>query len=512
MSLLGVKEAEMRIPHGTITALAALALMTTALSAQQTDSQASSNETAAQAATAQQDAVPVHANSKVRIVRLSEVKGEVQLDRNTGQGFEEAIANIPIIENARLQTVTGAAEVEFEDNSTLRVGPDSLVQFPQLEMTPAGVKISTIAVQRGMVYASLLNSKDEVTLAFAQQKVHLQPSSHIRLQVEPNEARLAVFEGDAKVEGPAGTTEAGKKKMLVFNLADANAPVVAKNVSADAFDTWDHDSADYHKRYAAHAAMASSPYSYGISDLMYYGSFVNAGSCGMMWQPYFVSTGWDPFANGMWQYYPGAGYSWVSPYPWGWTPYHYGSWVSCPGMGWGWQPGGSWYGLGNQPVAVGGGGQPVQPVRPPLNAPVGRSFVVVNSKPLNPSTYGSSDSFVFRRDSAGFGVPRGNLGKLDGFSRDAVHHGSSSVPVYAIYPAGGLSGNRAAQVGLTQSTHAGIAPAYQSGIAQQGSMGRPGSGGQQGYSHPAAGTGTSDVRVAAPAGGSVSSSGGGKPR
>lgn len=488
----------MRITDGTIPALAAVALLTISLSAQ--TSPATGENTTAQAAGAP-DAAPVQANSKVRIVRLSEVKGEVQLDRSTGQGFEQAIANIPIIENAKLQTATGAAEVEFEDNSTLRVAPDSLVGFPQLEMQPSGVKVSTIAVQRGTVYVSLINTKDEFTVAFAQEKIHLQPSSHIRLQVDQNEAKLAVFEGSAKVEGPNGGMEAGKKKTLVFNLADPNASVIAKNVSSDPFDTWDHDSTDYHKRYAAQAAVASSPYSYGVSDLMYYGNFVNGGACGSMWQPYFVSAGWDPFANGVWAYYPGAGYSWVSPYPWGWMPYHYGSWVSCPGMGWGWQPGGSWNGLGNQPTATGTGGQRLEPVKPPSR---GGSLVVVNRTPLARSTYGPSDTFIFRKDSAGFGVPRGNLGKLDSFSREAVHHGSSFVPVY--YP--GASGSRATQAGLAQSPRAGMGPSYGTTSADH-----PASGAEPGYSHAAMGA-SSEARVGASTGGTVSTSsaGTGKPR
>ena len=71
--------------------------------------------------------------SNIRIVRLSEVKGEVQLDRNIGRDFEPAIANMPIVEDSRLQTATGVAEVEFEDNSTLRLAPDSLVEFPRLD-------------------------------------------------------------------------------------------------------------------------------------------------------------------------------------------------------------------------------------------------------------------------------------------------------------------------------------------------------------------------------------------
>jgi FecR protein len=500
------EEAEMRIPCGTIPALAALALMTTSLSAQQPAPPAPNDDAVVQPATAQ-DAAPVHSNSKVRIVRLSEVKGELKLDRNTGQGFESAIQNIPIIEGARLQTATGAAEVEFEDNSTVRVGPDSLVEFPQLELTPAGTKLSTIAVQKGMAYVSLLNTKDEFTVTFGQQKIHLQPNSHIRLQVYPDEARLAVFDGSAKVEGPSGTTEAAKKKTLVFNLANTNAPVVAKNTEPDPFDSWDHDSADYHKKYVAHSAMAGSPYSYGASDMTYYGSFVNAGGCGNMWQPYFASAGWSPFANGVWAYYPGAGYSWVSPYPWGWTPFHSGNWISCPGMGWGWLPGSSWTGLGNYPTALNTGGQTIQPVKPPTRIAGGKSLVVVNSSPMTESTFKDSN-FTFRKDSAGFGVPRGSLGKLDGFAKDTMHHGAANTPVYAETSPANQSGSRAAQAGLTQVPRAGSPPPYQQGE----SMARSAAGGQTGYSQGSTASASSGVRTAGTSGGSAAPSGGGRPR
>src|SRR6476620_4155808 len=69
---------------------------------------------------------PTTGNSKVRIVCLSQVKGEVQVDRKTGRGFEDAMANLLIVEQSQLRTVEGIAEVEFEDNSTLRLAPNSL--------------------------------------------------------------------------------------------------------------------------------------------------------------------------------------------------------------------------------------------------------------------------------------------------------------------------------------------------------------------------------------------------
>src|SRR2546425_4218298 len=58
------------------------------------------------------------AESKARIVRLSEVQGRVQMDRGTGDGFDKTFLNMPVVEGSRLKTGDdGRAEVEFEDGS-----------------------------------------------------------------------------------------------------------------------------------------------------------------------------------------------------------------------------------------------------------------------------------------------------------------------------------------------------------------------------------------------------------
>src|SRR5580698_3580069 len=193
-----LREADVQIISGATTApLLALVLLATALPAQQIPApqETSAAETAASATPAE---APVRApgTSKVRIVRLSEVKGAVQLDRNTGVGFEQAMPNLPIVEGNHLQTGTGVAEVEFEDNSTLRLAPDTVIDFPELELLASGAKRSTIKVQKGMAYVSLVGTKgNEFTLLFGQEKLRLQPSSHIRLQMDATEAKLAVWDG-----------------------------------------------------------------------------------------------------------------------------------------------------------------------------------------------------------------------------------------------------------------------------------------------------------------------------
>jgi uncharacterized protein DUF6600/FecR-like protein len=442
----------MRVIHSIGTSLLSLLLAGLPAAAQQAADPANTPGTApaadstptadtSAAAPAASPAPTVSAHSRIRIVRLSEVKGEVQLDRNTGKGFETPMANLPIVEGDKLKTGNGVAEVEFEDNSTIRVAQNSLVAFPKLELLPGGAKASSIQVLEGMVYVYLMKTKDnQFTVAFGKETINLPPDSHVRLQLTAGQADLAVLHGDALVAGPAGTETVGKNKTATFNLTGDIQPQIAKDVAELPMDAWDHDAVQYHKSYANASAFGGSPYSYGINDMNYYGSFINASGCGggSMWRPYFTGASWDPYGSGAWAYYPSAGYSWVSPYPWGWTPFHSGSWAFCQGVGWGWRPGGPFMGLGyNVPVtqqnSLQASSQTFSRPRPPMHPPVATqsSLIPVNLKALPASSLKNENTFMFRNNSAGFGVPRGSLGKLNGFSGQAATHGTVSTPVFS---------------------------------------------------------------------------------
>lgn len=428
-----------------------------------------------------QPATPVSRHSKVRIVRLSEVKGEVQLDRQTGKGFESAMANLPVIEGERLQTENGVAEIEFEDNSTVRVAQNSLIEFPRLELLPSGAKASAINVVHGMVYVNLLNTKgNEFTVNAGQNKINLPPDSHIRLQLMKDQASLAVLHGDAMVEEPSGTTTVGKDKTLSFSLAGESQPIIAKNITREPLDSWDHDAVQYHKSFANATSYGNSPYSYGINDMNYYGSFAS-GCGGSFWRPYFASASWSPYGSGAWAYYPSAGYSWVSPYPWGWTPYHYGSWAFCQGLGWGWQPGGMWMGLANNSFvsSPAGGRLPTLP-HPPAHAPTASesSLVPVNLKAIPSSSLGANDKFVFRNDSAGLGVPRGSLGKLNSFSNHVAQHGMASTSVFSGGGQRGEAVEHSGYSGYASSRGSMASPSYSgaSGVGMSHAAGPAGGG------------------------------------
>ena len=412
--------------------------------------------------------------SKVRIVRLSQVKGAVEIDRSSGRGFEPAIANLPVVERNQIRTGVGIAEIEFEDNSSLRLAPNSMVEFPSLERDATGATISSVHVIQGIAYISLLkpqSSKAPAThfeLIFGVRKLDLDSATHVRLELEGTKAKLAVFDGAVHVADATGQTIIPKKKTATFEVFDQGEPVVAKDVESTPFDAWDHTAASYHSNAGAFSAF-NSPYAYGLSDMSYYGSFMNAGGCGSIWRPYFASAAWDPYSNGSWAWYPGAGYSWVSPYPWAWTPYHYGSWAYCDNVGWGWMPGGEWNGLNNvasftptqRTVAGGPIRAPHMPAQPPL--PHGPSLIAVNTKPIAASEIASPTSFVFRKDSAGLGVPRETLGHLNKFSNESINRGSAKTNIYTNVPQTGRADSRLTMSeSIATTVHRGYAPSTSS--------------------------------------------------
>src|SRR6202041_4082527 len=100
-------------------------------------------------------AVPAAAESQARIVRLSDVQGGVQIDKNTGLGFENAFLNLPITQGTQVKTHDrGRAEVEFEDGSTLRLTPNTTVEFRTLGLSESGKRISAIHLVAGMAYVN----------------------------------------------------------------------------------------------------------------------------------------------------------------------------------------------------------------------------------------------------------------------------------------------------------------------------------------------------------------------
>ncbi len=366
-------------------------------------------------------ALPALADSQARIVRLSDVQGSVQINKNTGLGFENAFLNLPITQGTQVRTHDRArAEVEFEDGSTLRLTPNTTVEFSSLGLSDSGKRISVINLVEGMAYVNWLGkSGDEFSLNFSREKISLDHAAHFRVETSPEASKMAVFKGDVEVEGPAGKLIVEKKKTATFDANNDDKYTVAKSVEEAPLDSWDKEANSYHDQYAKNN---SSPYGYGVSDLNYYGAYSNVPGFGMMWQPFFTGAGWDPFMNGAWSWYPGAGYMFASAYPWGWMPYHYGNWMFVPGMGWMWQPGG-WNSFGLIPRYAG-----TLPANfHPLVAPAAGTVKTVVVGRAGTTSALASSRYVVNAGSAGMGIQRGSLQNLHQLNHQVARSGFAEV-------------------------------------------------------------------------------------
>jgi hypothetical protein len=116
-------------------------------------------------------------------------------------------------------------------------------------------------------------------------------------------------------------------------------------------------------------------------------------------------------------------------------------------------------------------------------------------RPLVTSGLRSVESFEFRRDSAGLGVPRQTMGNLDKISRETVSHGVTSTEVYVNVPEmrGGARAGAPGSELLGASVRRGSAPppAFSSQLPSAGG----GGGGRS--SLPATSTSTAQAPPAA---------------
>ena len=401
-------------------------------------------------------AAPAFAESQARIVRLSDVQGAVQINKNSGLGFESAFLNLPLTTGSQLRTKqNGRAEIEFEDGSTLRITPNTTIEFSTLENNETGKRISSLNLVEGRAYVNWLGkSGDQLTLNFSREKIALGSAAHFRVAASSDSAEVASFKNDLKVDAPSGTVKVEKKKLVAFDADQNGQPTAARKFEQDTYDKWDKEAVSYHEEYSQNN---STPYGYGFSDLNYYGTFNYVPGYGPMWQPFFAGAGWNPYMDGAWSFYPGMGYFWASAYPWGWMPYYYGNWTYVSGLGWGWQPGGfqGWHG-GVHVVGTPG----LQ-----VTMPKGTESTVIVGRGGPALTQTIATRTVINNGTAALGVARGSIAGLHQLSAQATKtgsvaiHSSSQFAATSTHAAGYAYASDLSEGRSSGGSHVGSAPA-----------------------------------------------------
>ena len=93
---------------------------------------------------------PEAVTQNVRVVRLSDVEGTVQIVRNNQTEFSHAVMNMPLTEGTQIETgPDGRAEIEFEDGSVTRITPNSSLTLAKLSTSSTGTLETTLDQSKG---------------------------------------------------------------------------------------------------------------------------------------------------------------------------------------------------------------------------------------------------------------------------------------------------------------------------------------------------------------------------
>jgi len=290
-------------------------------------------------------AAPGQTHSHARVVRLSFVEGQVSVQRTGDTEWTEAPMNTPLEEGFKLATGEGSfAEVEFENDSTARLGQSSLLEFTQLGLASDGSKINHFTLSTGYATFSVTpEGQDSYEITTADTTLTPRGKSLFRVDVDSSEERIEVFNGSVDVSSALGTWPLAKDSVLDLSPSAEQPAQLSEGITKDDWDRWVQDREN--QAQAASSALSPSSYTsdgsddvYGWADLADYGNWSYVSGYGYGWVP-SADAGWYPYTLGSWCWYPGFGYVWISGEPWGWLPYHFGGWEFIPGVGWVWFPG-----------------------------------------------------------------------------------------------------------------------------------------------------------------------------
>ena len=263
---------------------------------------ADTNSHPAVAQAASQPATPaapgaVADTQNVRVVRLSDVEGTVQIVRNNQTEFSHAVMNMPLAEGTQIQTgPDGRAEIEFEDGSVTRITPNSSLTLAKLSTSSTGSLETTLEQPSGLVYYELRSDpRSTFTVSFGDSKITPVENSTFRVNLGSSPAELAVIDGSVQASGSNSETATAvpQGKTIEFRPSGSAPYTIADGIVPNGFDEWN----DQRDQEAAKEAANQTP-----ARTQQGGGSMLEGGWGMGWGGLDSYGGWYPM--------PGYGMMW----------------------------------------------------------------------------------------------------------------------------------------------------------------------------------------------------------
>lgn len=279
------------------------------------------------------------AASETRFARVGEAEGTVEVRANAADQWRPALRNLAVTQGAQIRTgAVSRVEVELDDGSVLRLGPESTAEFCDYVRLSTGQRISLLALDRGLAYfTGEPGARDSVSLVIPGGQIAFRSGARVRLEASGDIGQVAALEGDARLLIPAAEFDLRGGQTARVTRTQGQRFELYREVGKMDLDEWSE------RRDRALSASRSSLHAphlrYGMADLDAHGTWIETAEFGPAWKP-AVPPDWAPFRTGKWIWHDALGYTWVGAELWGWLPYHYGRWMRLNPVGWLWAPGG----------------------------------------------------------------------------------------------------------------------------------------------------------------------------
>jgi hypothetical protein len=271
-----------------------------------------------------------------RYARLGVFQGPVEVQLTAADAWMPAERNLPLPESAWIRTGSAArAEIEFDDGSVWRLGPDSQGEISDYATLSTGQHITLLSLDHGQAFfTGQARRFDSLVLAVPGAHVSLGALAHVRVEAREGSSQVWVQGGSARFSCPAAELDLTHGQTARVEPGNTSRFFLDRDNPATELDRWnaERDQALSGSVSALHVMEHS-----GLADLDSAGEWIATDGFGTVWKPK-SADGWIPFQKGRWRWYQELGYTWVSDDPWGWLPYHYGRWAHTTDLGWFWAP------------------------------------------------------------------------------------------------------------------------------------------------------------------------------
>jgi len=275
--------------------------------------------------------------------RMSYVTGDVFIERAADMGYEQGIVNLPVVENDKLGTRDGRAEIHFGKKNYLRI--DKYTQLDFAALPKKGYDQVKLNLLSGNIYlrVNFLGREKDFEVHTPDASFYILEEGLYQVKVVENiETEIHVVEGAVEAAGEEGSVLVGSEERLVAsNGTFRSDPEYLYASYSDSFSEWNNSRDVLHFRTVQKTYLPSELYEYE-SELATNGRWAYEASYGYVWVPNVYHHTWRPYHDGRWLWYPVCGWTWVPYASWGWCVSHYGRWHWRFGLGWYWIPTRSW--------------------------------------------------------------------------------------------------------------------------------------------------------------------------